>query len=141
MVTEILNLHQAASYARVTYQTIFLAVKRGRLRARRSGKRWLVTHQDVDAYRLAKYTGKRHNGRLVHNPSIGLFSLAQSALVLSDMLGYTITRSRVAWAVKRGVLACSRHGHYYVIAQADLARYAATLQEQGRQSSVQLAFA
>lgn len=136
-----LTLAQSAEYARITKQSVYVAIRKRALKARKRGRCWTIKRADIDAYRLNKFTHRRISGQRVHDPCCGSYSLHQCALILSQVLGYQFTRSRAYWAVKSGLLRASRIGKYYVVAQSDLADYAATLHEQARQDKRQLSFA
>lgn len=61
---ELLSITQAADRKGVKRQTIFIAIKTGRLPATRIGNAWVMRPGDVDALEVAPPNGQRSGVRL-----------------------------------------------------------------------------
>ena len=120
-----LTTQQAADYMHVTRQAVMVAIAQYGLKAHKRGYRWYITREDMDAYRLRKFSRDRTkiNGQYLWDIDQGRFSPPQIAKILSDALGRSITVQNVYHALRRGYLRSQRCGTFYVILQADAIAY------------------
>lgn len=119
-------LSEAANYARVGRQAIFLALKKKKLKGVKKtvGKRsyWLIRKEDVDAYRSQKYNREKRiiEGEPVIDIEKNRWSVSQAAKVLSLIFKRPYLPAHLYYLLRIGALRASKKGNMWVISQEDL---------------------
>lgn len=119
---EFFSLREAAEYAHVTRQAIYVAVKQRGLKATKKNGAWYITREDLDAYRSNKYNRdlrKEENGEYVFDMDKGHFSIQQVCKVLSATLGRPYSIQHLYYLLRTGKLKGFRKGAAWVIAKED----------------------
>ncbi len=118
---ELLTLTEAAKYARVTRQAIYKALRDRGLKAKKVGRRWMLTHADIDEYRGNKYNRDMRivNGEYVFDMSKGEFSVMQVCKVMSSTLGRPFPLNRLYYLLRSGQLRSRKKGCSWVIQKDD----------------------
>lgn len=119
---DIISITEAARRNKVTRQAIYVAIKKGHLKALKDDrdKRWKIHVNDLESYANQKYSRKKslHNGELVFNPDEGAYSVNDVA----KMLG--VPPQKVYYATRIGLLKAHRKGAAWVVNIEDLKAYA-----------------
>jgi excisionase family DNA binding protein len=120
-VQEYLTLTEAAEYSHVTRQAVYVAIRKGKLQARKKGRKWLMTKEEIDAYRAIKYDPdrRRYQGQEVFDFEKGYFSVTHVSKIISASLGRPYGRQRVYYLIRSGELKAARKGHAWVIHKID----------------------
>lgn len=116
------TLQQAATYAKVTRQAIYLAVKKRGLIAHKKGNRWFITQEDLDAYRASKYDRSKN---APHKMEQGEFSVLQAAKILSlprseGGSGQLVPDHHIYYLIRVGELKAFKKGSSWVIRKEEL---------------------
>lgn len=116
-----LSITQAADIAKVGRQAIFCAIKKGRLKASKPRYFWEIDPQDLEEYRIHKYSREkmRKNGELVFNTAEGRYSSLYVCKVLSEALGRPYPTNRLYYMIYSGQLKAHKHGAAWVINAKD----------------------
>lgn len=116
-----LTTDEVAAEKGITRQAVILAIKSGRLRAKKKGRSWMIFSGDLYTYWENKYsrTLSRHNGKLIFDKSKNLMSVDEASVFLG------ICKQKVYYAIRTGRLKGGRTGPNYVIRKKDLERYKA----------------
>src|ERR1051326_1319589 len=122
---EFYTLDEIAAYAKVHRQTVYLAVRHGKLPAFKKNKRIMLTKEDYDQYRINKYTPdhRRFNGEKLFDLDQGLYCLNQVAKILSSVLQIPFAYFTVLRMVRRGEINSFRKGRYYVVTRTAVEKY------------------
>lgn len=115
------SLAQAADYAHVTRQAIYLAVKQRGLRAKKIGRQWYITKEDLDNYRANKYNRdlRKRDGEYIFDMEKGHFSVQQVCKVLSATLGRPYSLQHLYYLLRTGQLKAMRKGAAWVVEKDD----------------------
>ena len=115
----------AAAHANVTRQAIYVAVKKGALKAEKVGNCWKITLKDLNEYRLNKYNRDKRmiDGELVFSLEKGEYSVQQVSKILSHEIKAPFPSQKVYYMVRTGKLPCLKKGSTYVILRKDLAEF------------------
>jgi len=119
---ELLSLAQAAKYAHVTRQAIFVAIKyRGGLNGIRKNNKWYIRRKDLDEYRTNKFNRdlRKHNGEYVFDMDKGHFSVHQVCKVLSSSLKRPYALQHLYYLIRTGQLKAFKTGYAWVIKKED----------------------
>jgi|SRR5277367_3330229 len=121
MTEELLTVSQAAMIARITTQSIYLAIKQGKLKAVCVKKRFQILPQDLEAYRLNKYNRdlRKKDGEFVFDIDKGHFSVPQVSKVFGEILGRPYPLQRLYYKIRTGQLKSFRKGAAIVITKED----------------------
>jgi Helix-turn-helix domain len=124
MNKDLMNTDEAAAYMHITRQGVIVALKRG-LKATKKGKRWYISLEDIEEYRLFKHNKQKamREGQLIFDIEKGLFSVPQVAKILSESLKRPFTVQNAYYLVRSGQLKSFRVGYYYVIRKGDIEQY------------------
>lgn len=116
---KIVSITEAAKINNVTRQAIYVAIKQGKLKARKDGTRWLISVEDLAKYRDEKYsrTKSTFDGELLFDNKKGFFSVNQVA----KMCG--VPAQKIYYATRVGLLKATRKGAAWVIHANDLREY------------------
>lgn len=138
----LLTISEAGDEAKVGRQAIYVAIKKGRLKATLVKHRWLIDPADLEEYRLTKYSREniKVDGQLVHDMDKGHFSVIKIALVLTEMLGERVSAQRVYYLINTGDLKASKRGSSWVIHKDDAISYYER-HKQDRENPAQTRFA
>lgn len=117
-----ITLAEAASIGHVSYQAIFMAIKKGRLKGWREKKRWMTSQEDFQEYRESKHVteNRKVEGKFIYNVEEGTFSMTQAATLISHHLRQPYPRSKVYYMMRVGVLPAHRKGRCIVVMKHDI---------------------
>ncbi len=121
MNEKLMTIRQAAEFSRVTKFAIYAAVIKGNLKAKKIGKFWHITPEDLEAYRLNKFNRDRtvFQGELVFDIDKGHLSIAHVAKALSQALKRPYNQQRIYYMIRTGDLKAFKKGGLYVILKED----------------------
>lgn len=124
----IVSITEAARLNNVTRQAIYVAIKLGKLKASKTGTRWMIRVQDLKDYNESKYsrTKSMHNGELVFNNDQGFYSVNQVAKMLD------VPAQKIYYATRIGQLKASRKGAAWVMHISDINAYKANYLNRSR---------
>lgn len=112
------SLSQAAKYARVSRQAIFLGIQRGYIVGAKKDNKWHITKKDIDTFRENKRNGdlREVDGEPLFDVDGGYYSVSQ----VSKVTGVHI--NRIYYLIKKGRLKVIRKGVAVIITkkEADL---------------------
>jgi len=116
---ELVSITEAARLNKVTRQAIYIAIKLGKLRAKKVATRWKINLQDLEVYRKEKYSRAKStfNGELLFNNDQGYYSVNQVARMLN------VPAQKIYYATRVGYLKAQRKGAAWVIHQDDIEKY------------------
>lgn len=118
---EILSLREAGLHAHVQRQSIYLAIKKGRLKATKVNNRWRIKLLDLDDYRCSKYNRdyRTINGELVFDMEKGEFSVQQVCKVMCATLNRQFSMQRLYYLLRIGQVKAFKKGSTWVILKED----------------------
>jgi len=116
------SLSEAAEYMHTTRQGVYIAIKKGLLKAQKYGKQWQVTAEDITAYLENKFNRderKDEEGALYFNLNEGYCSVKQALVLLSEELGY-FSRDRLYHLLRMGQIKARRKGVTWIVPLAEV---------------------
>ena len=118
-VDRIVSITEAAKINNVTRQAIYVAIKLGKLKARKVASRWTINLDDLEDYRRQKYSRAKSmfDGELLFDNHAGFYSVNQVARMLS------VPAQKIYYATRVGMLKASRKGAAWVIHIDDVNEY------------------
>ncbi len=118
---ELLTLEEAAKYARVTRQAIYKALRNRGLKAKKVGRKWMLSKEHIDEYRSNKYNRDMRvvNGQLIFDMEKGEFSVTQVCKVFSATLGRPFPMQRLYYLLRTGQLRSFKKGSAWIINKED----------------------
>jgi hypothetical protein len=120
------SLTEAAKYAHVCRQAIFLAIKKKKLKAVqkkfKGQMQWVILKQDLDEYRADKYNRDKCKieGELIIDLDQDRWSVAHAAKTLSSMLRRPYPAAHLYYLLRLGELRASKKGGRWVISKKEL---------------------
>lgn len=127
------SITEAAKINKVTRQAIYIAIKLGKLRAKKESTRWTIHLEDLEEYRKQKYsrTKSTFDGELLFDNNKGYFSVNQVAKMLK------VPAQKIYYATRIGYMKASRKGAAWVIHTDDIELYKQNhLEKKKRQDKV-----
>lgn len=118
---EAFSISQAADYSHVTRQAVYIALRKGNLRATKKGRRWVILKSDLEEYRLSKYNRdkRKFNNELIFDVEKGHFSVQQVCKVISSTLKRPYPIQHIYYLMRAGKLKAFRKGCAWVISKED----------------------
>ena len=119
---EFLLMKDVTQYTHTGRAAIYSAIKKGRLKARKEGRFWKISPEQIDRYRITKYNRDEReiNGEKIFCVEKGTFSASQVAKIISDELKIPYRVQRVYHLIRSGQLKAHRVGATFVILREDL---------------------
>lgn len=116
------SITEAARLNNVTRQAIYIAIKLGKLRARKESTRWTIHVEDLERYRSEKYSREKStfDGELLFDNNKGYFSVNQVAKVLG------VPAQKIYYATRSGYMKATRKGAAWVIHKDEIESYKET---------------
>lgn len=116
---DVFTLTQAAEYAHVTRQAIYLAIKKDKIPAVKVSGLWSIRKEDLDGYRLNKYNKQllKRDGENVYDLERGHFSVQHVSKIIASMLKRPYPAMHIYYLLRSGQLAGFRKGRSWVIAK------------------------
>ncbi len=113
------SITEAAKINKVTRQAIYIAIKLGKLRAKKESTRWTINLGDLEEYRKQKYSRSKSvfDGELIFDNHKGYFSVNQVAKMLE------VPAQKVYYATRIGYMKAVRKGAAWVIHSDDVEAY------------------
>ena len=124
--TEFGSLKEAAEYSHVERQAIYVAIKKGQLKAEKryikNVPHWIIQKADVDAYRASKYNREKRiwEGEKLFDIANDKWSVLHASKVLSAMLPTPIPPAHLYYLLRIGMLRGMKKGNSWVIRRDDL---------------------
>lgn len=128
--SEYYSLEQAGKATHVTKQAIYMAIKKGRLKAQKMTEptkfarrgQWVIKKSDLDAYRANKYNREDYkiDGEKVFDIDRGEFSVGQVAKILGEMLRESVAVAHIYYLIRMGELKAYRKGWSLVLKKEDV---------------------
>jgi len=118
---DFLSLAEAAEYAHVTRQAIYVAIRKRGLPAVKKNRQWCISRKDLDEYRANKYNRdkRKFNDEFIFDMEKGHFSVQQVCKVISATLKRPYSLQHIYYLMRRGKLKAFRMGAAWVIAKDD----------------------
>lgn len=115
----IMSLTAASQLSHRTRQALYLAIFKGRLKAKKVEGRWKLTIKDLRDYEESRYSRahSRRDGELLYDKKKGLYSITQVSQTLN------ISYNKVYYSIMSGKLPAQRKGASYVIHKDDVAAW------------------
>ncbi len=115
----VVSITEAARINNVTRQAIYVAIKQKKLKACKDATRWTIDLNDLEEYRLQKYSRSRStfNGELLFDNDKGFYSVNQVAKILG------VPAQKIYYATRIGMLKASRRGAAWVVHTEDVKEY------------------
>lgn len=125
------SLQEAAVYAHVCRQAIYVAIRKGQLRAEkmymargngRNQMQWVIDRHDLDVYRSSKYNREKRmvEGEKLFDIELDRWSVLHAAKTLSSALGYHYKSSRIYYLLRIGKIRGYKKGSAWVISRDTL---------------------
>lgn len=113
------SITEAAKINKVTRQAIYIAIKLGKLRAKKESTRWTINLNDLEEYRKQKYSRSKSvfDGELIFDNNKGYFSVNQVAKMLE------VPAQKIYYATRIGYMKAIRKGAAWVIHSDDIEAY------------------
>ena len=114
---KVVSITEAAKINKVTRQAIYVAIKLNKLKATKETTRWTINLDDLEDYRLQKYSRKKsvYEGELLFDDKN--FSINQVASMLD------VPAQKIYYATRIGLLKAHRKGAAWVINAEDVKEY------------------
>ncbi len=115
---KLVSITEAARLNNVTRQAIYVAIKQGKLEAKKD-TRWSIDPEDLAKYRKQKYsrTKSMFKGELLFDNSKGYYSINQVAQMLN------VPAQKIYYATRINQLKSHRKGTAWVIYNEDIQKY------------------
>lgn len=112
---------EAANKLHITRHSFYMAIKMGKLKARKIAKQWMISKSDLYEYRINKYVGdnRKLNGEPVFSIEKGHFSVSPITEIFAVELNRTIHKHNVYELIKKGRLRAYKKGTALVITRQD----------------------
>ena len=123
---EFKSLNEAAEYAHVCRQAMFLAIRKGQLKAEKrtvhGQEQWHIEQKDLDDYRANKYNREKrvYEGQKLFDLDNDRWSVLHAAKTLSEMLGRHYPLHHLYYLLRIGRLRAQKHGNAWVISREAL---------------------
>ncbi len=116
---KVVSITEAARINNVTRQAIYVAIKQNKLKATKETTRWLIHLDDLERYRLQKYSRTKSvfEGELLFDNGKGFYSINQTAQILG------VPAQKIYYATRIGVLKAHRKGAAWVVHVEDIKAY------------------
>ena len=125
------SLRSAGKYANVEGQAMYLAIKKGQLKAEkikityRNGSTrevWSIRRDDIDAYRKTKYLREKRyvDGEKLFDITNDKWSVLHASKVLHAMLDIPYPTGHLYYLIRTGQLQAYKKGGAWIIRQKDL---------------------
>lgn len=116
------SITEAAKLNNVTRQAIYIAIKLGKLRAKKESTRWTIHLEDLERYRQEKYSREKSTfeGELLFDNEKGYYSVNQVAKTLG------VPPQQIYYATRSGYMKASRKGAAWVIHKDEVEAYKQT---------------
>jgi len=113
------SITEAARLNNVTRQAIYIAIKLGKLKAKKESTRWTIHLEDLERYRNEKYSREKStfDGELLFDNKKGYYSVNQVAKALG------VPAQKVYYATRSGYMKASRKGAAWVIHTEEIVAY------------------
>jgi len=117
-----MSLSECAEYGKVSRQSIFLAIKKQRLKATMVNGRWRIQQSDYDDYRLNRYNRQKYTigGELVFDVESGLLTVDQVRTILSHETKTVFTANSIYYLLRTGAISSYRKGKAWVVSIHDV---------------------
>lgn len=111
MDKEMLTVKEAADMYKVETQTIYFAIRKGRLKAMREGAGWRIPIKSLQEYNHTLYSREEstHNGELIYDKKKGLYSPRQ----IANLMG--VHPMKIYYMLARNYVPFKRHGSMYIL--------------------------
>lgn len=124
---EFFSLADAARFSHVGRQAVFVAIKKGQLKATKkmgtSGKmQWFIKRSDLDEYRANKYCRDKRvvDGEKLFDIENDRWSVLHASKTLSAMLGKPFPTAHIYYLLRTGKIRGMRKGGSWVISRDSL---------------------
>jgi len=120
------SLAEAAEYSHVERQAIYVAIKKGQLKAEKriikNVPHWIIQKEDIDTYRASKYNREKRvwEGEKLFDIENDKWSVLHASKVLSAMLPHPVPPAHLYYLLRIGALRAMKKGNSWVIKREDL---------------------
>lgn len=115
------SLSEAAVYANVTRQAIYIAIKKNRITANKISGKWHISREDLDRYRASKYNGDNRKvlGYRIFDLEKGHYSVHIVGKLISEQLGRHFPIQRIYYLLRTGQVKGFKKGAAWVVTKED----------------------
>ncbi len=116
------SIKQVAEYCNLSWQAIYVSVRKGTLKAKRRTSNWEIHLEDVEQYRRDRWNRDRLevDGELVFDALEGRMSISQAAKMMSKELKETYPTQKLYYMVRKGHIKSFRRGSSWVLLKEDV---------------------
>lgn len=126
-----LSIPEAARHAKVEPQSIWVAIRKNKIKATKCGiitstgkftLGWVILVNDLDDYRKNRFNRDRRivDGKKLFDIGAGRFSVFHVSKILSSRLNRKITIDRIYYLIYRGHLRAAKNSGAWVISNEEL---------------------
>ena len=118
----VFDMKQAAEYAKLCRSSLYLCIKKKRIKAFKKGRCWVIKKSQIDYYLKSRF--KRDdivfNGERVFDFNAGRYSILHITKILSEKLNEKFNYQRVYYLIRCGKLKSKKIGLHYVISEKSI---------------------
>jgi predicted DNA-binding protein YlxM (UPF0122 family) len=126
---EFYSLNEAAQDAKITRQGVYIAIRKGGLKATKTKEptkyskrgQWVIKKADLDEYRANKYNRDKRKveGESLFDLDRGYFSVNHVAKIMGKMLNHRVPTAHIYYMIRKGDLRAYKKGGAWVIKKED----------------------
>lgn len=119
---EILKVSQIAKLCNRSKQTIYCAVRQGRMQAQKTSRGWMVTKSQFDYWIKNRYSRRyfKYEGKEIYDFDKGVISILEASRIYSKIANKFRSVQIIYYAIRIGRLKASRMGSHWVIQKENL---------------------
>lgn len=120
-----LTVSMAAKYMKREPQALYLAIRKGRLKANRINDQWILTMKDIEEYCNGRYksTFRKSEGKLIWNQGNEEMSVSQFCDFFKEKTGTAIKPHSIYYKLYNKILRATQKDGYWVISRSDALDY------------------
>lgn len=116
------SMRDTIEYSKMGRCAIYVAIKKGKLKAKKVGRRWEITPALIDQYKAKKFVReyKTEDGELVYSSERGTFSANQACKIISCNLKKEYSLNKIYYYIHTGAIKAYRYGKAWVIPKKEI---------------------
>jgi|GEM_PF-2318495 excisionase family DNA binding protein len=117
------TIREIAAYGGINPQAVYVAIRKGRIKAEWVAGRWMITKANYNIYRETKHCRhkKQQNGEFIFDATKGRYSIPGAARMINDMMKEIVMKEQKLYhLVRTGQIKSYRHGASYILKEEDL---------------------
>lgn len=120
--TEFYSLAEAAEYAHISRQAIYMAIHKKQLRAEKkffhgAKKQWIISKEAIDEYRSLKYNSDKRTfkGEKLFDLDNDRWSILHASKCIAQMLGRPYPMAHIYYLLRFGRISAKKRGGAWVL--------------------------